>query len=70
MMRFALAAGLSSCLLVGGMTSFNTRGYTGMAGVGFEREHGSRRLCIDFGIGMFTGFVNVAVLFGPAPKGR
>jgi hypothetical protein len=51
--------------LVGGMASFNTAGYTGTAGVGFEREFDGRRICIDAGVGMFTGFVNVGVLFGP-----
>jgi len=56
--------------LVGGMTAFNTDGYTGMAGVGFEREYGRLRVCIDAGVGMFTVFVNAGVLFGPNPRRR
>jgi hypothetical protein len=54
--------------LVGIMGAFNTDGRTASAGVGFEREFGNTRVCIDAGVGMFTGFVRVGVLFGPQPQ--
>jgi hypothetical protein len=56
--------------LVGFMGAFNTDGRTASAGVGFEREFGNTRLCIDAGLGMFTGFVRVGVLFGPRAQRR
>ena len=56
--------------LVGFMSAFNTDGRTASAGVGFEREFGNTRLCIDAGLGMFTGFVRVGVLFGPRARRR
>jgi hypothetical protein len=51
--------------IVGGTIALNTEGYTPTAGLGLEREYGTRRVSVDVGLSMFTFFANVSVLFGP-----